>query len=113
MRRVGSSGTRGLPLAPDSSEVSGLGHLGVQLVQHIRTSLFVGVSVGELDGPVTMAREHRPRQPVAGRHEPLHYLPCPRPSARVRTTLAPNATRKAGSAVMTGQIPSDMSKSCR
>lgn len=41
------------------------------------------------------------------------YWLCTLPSARVRTTLVPNATRNAGSAVMTGQMPSEKSRNCR
>src|SRR5260221_6845238 len=35
------------------------------------------------------------------------YWPCTLPSACTRTIFVPNATRNAGSAVMTGQIPSE------
>ena len=40
-------------------------------------------------------------------------LPSTLPSTRARTIFVPNATRNAGNAVMTGQIPSERSRRCR
>src|SRR3954447_4628895 len=39
------------------------------------------------------------------------YRPCTFPSARAKNKLAPNATRNAGTAVISGQMPSDSSRS--
>ena len=80
--------------------------LALQLQERIRD-----VSVAQRGGSVSRAASlHR-----AGGNDlaPDRYCPCALLSARVRTILVPSATRNAGSAVMTGQMPSARSRSCR
>lgn len=56
----------------------------------------------------TFSRRRLTAAVAAGR-----YLPRIPPIARAKITFVPSATRKVGSAVMTGQIPSERSRSGR